>query len=80
MPHFSGDISLGQIILSLTVIVSVLRMTTALDGMGMEHEMLIDDYCERRFPGLPLEEARKRLITRRRRYIFSVLLSGGRRD
>lgn len=80
MPHFSGNIELGQILMIVAMFLIAMRVLQALDGLELEHEMLIDDYCERKYPGVPVGEARKRLLTRRRRHFMTILLSGGRRD
>ncbi len=72
LPHFNGNIELGQVLIVIAIFIGVVRILSALEGLEMEHEMLIDDYCERK--GIK----RKDLITRRRRNFFSILLSGGR--
>lgn len=74
IPHFSGTIELGQILTILTMIGIAIRVLTALEGFEMEHEMLIDDYCERK--GLK----RTDLLTRRRKSVLAILFTGGRRD
>jgi hypothetical protein len=79
-PHFTGTIELGQVLMMLSILYGAARILTALDSLELEHEMLIDDYCERKHPGVPIEQARKQLLTRRRRNVFSIMLSGGRRD
>jgi len=78
--HFTGIINLGDILIVFAVLSGAILVLNALEGLGMEHEMLIDDYCERKYPGVPLESARLRLLTRRRRSIVRIILSGGRKD
>ena len=73
-PHFSGTINLGDIVIAASILLAALRVLTAFDSLAMEHEMLIDDYCERK--GIK----RKELLTRRRRHPLTILLGAGRRD
>lgn len=46
--HFDFTVNLGQLVLFVAGIVAIGRTEALLSWFIAEHEMLIDDYCERK--------------------------------
>ena len=51
--HFSADITLGQIVVFITLLGAIWKANRVLTIFSIEHEILITDWCKRQTP--PLE-------------------------
>ena len=48
MIHFDWTISIGQVVVFLTMVGAIIRVDSMLKFFAIEHEILIDDHCERK--------------------------------
>lgn len=69
--HFDFTISLGQMVTLGVVTLATFRLESLISRFGIEHEILIRDYCERK--GIRLGD----LPTRFRRGLFEKIFRNG---
>ena len=66
MPHFTWDISLGQVVVSIPlfwIIWTLVRISSSLLKFRMEHEILMVDWAARQVPPVRLHEMPTRQTT-----------------
>jgi len=66
--HFDFTISLGQVVVIITLLGFFLRMDSFIRMILLEHDLLIEDYCERKgkkISELPTRRMRLGMFTRR---------------